>query len=239
MAFAADGQLDPRIPVVITCIGKKRSGKSVLARVLFCSWPGDRVIIDPNGHDGPIEGTVPMPDPVPKRWPEHLREDARRPLILRYVPDPASPTFVEDMDDVIGLASAHGDTMVLVHEMGLLAPSGQTPPHTRRALHQGRHRRLSLIMCAPRPVTMDPLVLAQSDLVYVFKLPNPADRRRVAEVIGWDPSDLDAAVHGLAAHEYLRYDDAAPEPEETGANLKLLHFPALPDDVVRRGERAE
>lgn len=231
MAFKPNGALDPRKPLFASLLGKKGSGKSILARLLFDSYPYDRVVIDVNGDDGPAgEGVITLDEP-PARWPESQRED-REPMTLRYVPDAGSKTFVQDMDAVVGMAYAHGRCAVLIHEMGVLAEANKTPEHTRRALHQGRHRALTLIMCAPRPVTMDPLVIAQSDLVYVFKLPNPADRRRVADVIGWDPSDFDAAVNELGQHEYLRYDDSAPEPEPGQQNLKLLHFPALPRDVA-------
>ena len=94
----------------------------------------------------------------------------------------------------------------------------------RRALRQGRHADLTLILATPRPLTVDPLVLSQADWVYIFKLRNPADRKRVAETIGWDPKDIDAAIADLAPFEYLRFDSAKDD---------LAHFPPLPANLIR------
>lgn len=241
-----NGEIDPARGVIITCVGKKRTGKSIMALLYFRSYPGDRIVIDVAGDDGPtgpeviqLKGTV---DELPTRWPEHLRrvDDANRPLpmTLRYVPDPGSPTVTEDMDACVGLAMSHGDCAVLVHEMGRLARSGRVPPHTLRLLQHNRHRRVTGIFAAPRTKTMDPLVVSQADLLYVFTLPSPYDRAMVAENIGWPPADFDAAVHALRGHEHLRYDDNWPAPEdENQEDLRLMHCEALPADVVAELKR--
>jgi len=239
--FDNRGQLDISDGRIITCLGKKKSGKSVMALGLFQSYAkGDRVVIDVAGDDGPwgdgvidLRGTV---EELPARWPEHMRPQEGQRMTLRYVPDAGSPTFREDMDHVVGLALRHGDTCVLVHEMGVLAQSNRTPPHTRRALMHNRHNTLTLIACAPRPVTMDPLVVMQSDLVYVFEMPSRADRVRVAENIGWDERAFSEDVHALGMHEYLRFDANEPKPDDTeGAeDNRLIHFDALPEEYVKQ-----
>ena len=63
-----------------------------------------------------------------------------------------------------------------------------TRPHMRRLLMQSRHYRATALFDGPRPVNVNPLVLAQSDLVAVYHLPNPDDRERVAKSIGY-PTD--------------------------------------------------
>lgn len=237
--LTARGEIDPSKGVLISCFGKKGSGKSKMGLLWFQSYPYDRVVIDVNGTDGPhkdvieLQGTV---DELPTKWPEHLREKDQR-MTLRYHPDVGSATFLEDCDAVIGMAYRTGRVCVLIHEVGLIAPSGRTPPHMRRLLQSNRHRQITGIFCAPRPITVDVLVLAQSDLVYVFELPNPNDRRRVAENIGWPPADFDAAVHELGAHEYLRADTNEQPPEPGKPDLRLVHFPALPAEVVRELDR--
>jgi len=55
----------------------------------------------------------------------------------------------------------------------------------RRLLMQNRHYRATALFDGPRPVNVNPLVLAQSDLVAVYHLPNPDDRERVAKSIGY------------------------------------------------------
>lgn len=246
--FTKDGALDPAQGVIVACFGKKRSGKSVMGRLLFDSYPYDRVVIAANADDGPfaderhdifaLHGTV---EDLPQRWPEHLRRDDNagpRRMTLRYVPDHGSPTVLEDCDTVLGMAQAHGHCAVLVHEVGLVAPAGRVPAHMKRLLHSNRHDHITLILCGPRPITVDPLVIGQADLVYVFEMQVAADRKRVADTIGWNPTEFDDAVEDLGPHEYLRFDANEPKPaDDTAEDLRLVHAPALPADVVKRVER--
>jgi len=245
-SFDNRGALDLGDGRIILCVGKKRSGKSILAKLIFQSYPGDKIVLDIAGDDGPmgpnvieIHGNV---DSLPRRWPESQRKDDGGPMTLRYVPDPGSKTFAEDMDAVVGLAMSHGlrqrhdgkiGCCLLVHEIGVLAPANRTQPHMRRALMHNRHNALTLLMCGPRPQVVDPLVVQQSDVIYTFELMNPADRKRLAESMGWHADDFDEAVHDLARHEYLRYDANEEKPEGDEPDIRLVHFPALPEDVVR------
>jgi hypothetical protein len=162
-------------------------------------------------------------------------------MTLRYVPDVGSATFLEDVDAVVGLALAHGrerhhdggrGCALLIHEIGRVAPANRTRPHMLRALSQNRHYRTTVIMCGPRPQSIDPLCVQQCDLIYVFELLNPSDRTRLAESIGWDPRDFDAAIENLGPHEYLRFDANEQRPEDGEDDLRLIHFPALPQDLV-------
>jgi hypothetical protein len=81
---------------------------------------------------------------------------------------------------------------------------------------------------------MDPLVVAQSDLVYVFDLPNEADRKTLAGQIGWDARDLSEDIDDLKPYEYLLFDAAAPKPEGDADDMRLLSFPPLPEPVIAR-----
>jgi hypothetical protein len=249
-SFDKDGALTIDDGRLITAVGKKRSGKSVLARTIFKSYPGDKMIIDVAGDDGPdgpevitLGGTL---SDLPKDWPERKRQygenEEWRPMTLRYVPDPGSMTFLADMDHAVGIFLRHSlreyqakrmGACLLVHEIGVVAPVNRTQAWMRRLLAHNRHNRATAIFCGPRPITIDPLVIHQADLIYIFELMNPADRRRVAESIGWDPTSLDDAVHDLGPHEYLRYDANEPQPVKGDVERRLLHFPALPEAVVR------
>jgi len=239
------GEIDPATGVVIVCVGKKRSGKSKMGLLWAESYPYDRVVIDINGTDGPhhaapgeqlieLHGTA---EDIPRKWPEHLRDDGKR-MTLRYHPDMGSETFIEDVDAVLGLAYRTGRVLILIHEVGLVAKSTKTPPHMKRILQSNRHRQLTVIMCCPRVLTTDPLVLGQADLVYVFELPNRRDRETVADAIGWDREDFHLAVAELGAHEYLRADTNENRPEtEDAPDMRLVHAPALPAEVVAKLDR--
>src|SRR5664280_1059926 len=140
-SFDAKGDLDIADGKILLAIGKKKSGKSILGKMYFMSYPGDKVVIDVAGDDGPwgddvieISGDV---SELPKRWPEHMR-DEKKPMTLRYVPNPESKTYVEDMDAIIGMALRHGRSQhdagrigccVLVHETHDLAGANRTPGH--------------------------------------------------------------------------------------------------------------
>lgn len=230
--------------LITTCFGKKRSGKSVMGRVLFDSYPYDRIVISANKDDGPftdpkqdvflLRGDV---DSLPIDWPEDLRRDGRR-MTLRYEPDPGSPTMLDDCDAVLSMARRRGHVGILVHEVGLLAPSGKVPPNMKRLLHANRHDgAVGLILCGPRPITVDPLVLGQSDLVYTFELQVPADRQRIAEGIGWNPTEFSEWCEDLRTHEYLRFDANEDKPHPSEPDLRLLHFDPLPADVVKEVSR--
>lgn len=246
--FNDRGELEPSAAAIIAIFGKKGSGKSILGDAFGAAWPYDMVVVDVAGDDGPdprprqapgthdvhvLTGSV---DELPTSWPEHLR-NSRRPMILRYCPDAGSATEAEDMDAMVGLAYHHSSTdrpaMLLIHEIGRVAPAGRTQPHMRRVVNHSRHRALTVVACGPRPLTVEPLVIAQADLVYTFELNQPADRQRVAENIGWEPREFSAEVHALGLHEHLRFDAREPKPEQDGdEDYRLVVLPALPPDVV-------
>jgi hypothetical protein len=229
-------------PVIVTCLGRKGTGKSMVGLLIFESYPYDRVVIDVAGDDGPVgqprgmEVVHDLPktvDEIPEHWPEHLRERPEDRLTLRFVPDPTSPTYLQDMDAVVGMAYRHGRCAILVHEIHELAPSNKTPPHMRRLLRQSRHREMTLIGCGPRPAWVDRLQLAQSDLVYIFDLPDPDDRITVAKTIGAEPKHLDELVRNLRTHQHVLFDANAEPPQHEGEeDLRLQVFDALPPEEI-------
>lgn len=229
-------QLDPRKPNHITIVGRKGSGKSVLAHRFWQGWPGDRLVIDPTGDVDAGDDAERLTLPLPARWPTNPLGDLEavggRPKrsTLRYVPDMGAATYVDDMDRAVGLAFTKGNAMLWVDEVAELTSANSTPPHVRRLLHQSRHRRLNLMFCGPRPIDINPLVMSQADYLAVFRLPNPSDRKRVADVTGLDLGEFEDALAEATAvdHGYVWYDVVAEE---------LLVCPPLPYRAQRRQER--
>lgn len=205
-------QLDARASHHIGIFGRKGSGKSVLAERFWTSYPRDRLVIDPTGDVDPGDPKAhKLEPPLPARWPGSLDDDRST---LYFRPDPGHPTYEDDIDRALGLAFSHGNCLVWIDEAGEAAPAnGSRKGNARRVLQQGRHRNLSSLWCAPRPITLDPLVIAQADYIAIFHLPNPADRRRCADVMGWDPAEIDEAHGLLVEHGYLWYDARAHELE--------------------------
>lgn len=216
--------LDPDKGGQIFVGGKKGSGKSVMARNLFDSFPYDRLVIDVTGdvsadlrRDG-VKFTKLTPDALPLRFPS--RGPDGEPVTAVLVPDMGDEReAMAQMDRALGLALDNRKTLAWVDEVGAATRNGITLPNLRRALHHGRHKQITLLLCGPRPKDIDPLCVSQADHVFIFRMPNPADRKRIAENIGWPPDRLDAAVHELQLHEYLWFNG----PEDT-----LSHMPPLP-----------
>ena len=210
-------QLDPSQSNYVTIVGRKGCGKSELATRLWHGYPYDQLAIDPTG-DCRVDPTITrdLTTPLPARFPTDAQGGR---VSLRFVPDPGASTYADDLDRACGLAFRHRRSMLWVDEVDELTSAGKTAPNFARILKQGRHRDITLLCCGPRPMNIDPLVVAQADYLYVFQLPNPADRRRVADVIGYDPKAFDAAVLELAQFHYLRWD--AREQD-------LVAFPPLP-----------
>jgi hypothetical protein len=223
--------MDPAKPWIVTAWGKKGSGKSYLNRRLFRSWPYDRVAIDVNGNADPGEDAEKLSTPLPAKFPAPAGGlgEKRRARSLYFRAHPGSPTYREDLDRAVALALYPQDHRCLLWagEVGELQPHGNPGPHMRTLLMQNRHYNVSALFDGPRPVNVDPLTLHQSDLVAVFPLPNPADRKRIAEAIGFPPKDFDRVCFETwrrEGHWFVLYDAKAdtlfrhePLPDEDDA----------------------
>lgn len=207
--------LNPDLNQILLVVGRKGSGKSVFAREVFRSWPYiDKFVIDPTGDADPGTdlGTVTLRT-LPRELPQARKGEF---TVTRWVADPSSPTYREDLDRAVGLALYPKQRRVLlwVDEAGEVFPAGRTGPAGRTLLQQSRHWFASVIMCTPRPINIDPLCLSQADRVVLYDLPHPRDRERVAAAIGIEPATLNAALNETRArgpHWYLLYDARAHE----------------------------
>ena len=194
-----DEALNDGKPKIISAFGRAGSGKSVFMRRLYHSWDGDKLCIDVNGNAEPGADAerIGRAD-LSKRWPAALTEPGERPRPrnLHYRADPGAHTYVDDLDRAVGMTLFPQDRPVLLWagEVGELMPNAHAQPNMRRVLQQNRHHRVTALFDGPRPVGVHPLVLAQSRFVAIYNVPNPSDRRRIADSIGYDPAAFDA-VH--------------------------------------------
>jgi hypothetical protein len=224
----ADALIDPDKGAHVLAVGRKGSGKSYLARRLFDTYPYDSLVLDITGDlwrdftadglkDDPGVRLVKLTQPLPARLPGP-DEDGRRQVFV-LAPDMGAPDALDDVDRAIGLALRRGRMLVWFDEVGIISPVGKTGPNMRRYLHHGRHHQMTGIACGPRPIDIDPLQVAQADHAFTFALANPADRKRVADNIGWSPKEFDAAVHELGPHEFLHW---------SAVDGEMTHYPPLP-----------
>jgi hypothetical protein len=188
--------IDPASNQILAFFGRKGSGKSLAAREHFRQWPGvDRLVVDIAGDADPGEDLRPvMLHGLLVQLPE--RTDPQQPETYRWIADPKSPTFRQDIDAAIGAALFPKDRPVLlwIDEGGEAFPVNQLGPHGRLLLHQSRHYGASALICAPRPKTLDPLTYGQADRVLMFDVPSPLDRQRLADTIGLPPAKLTRAM---------------------------------------------
>jgi hypothetical protein len=63
--------------------------------------------------------------------------------------------------------------------------------------------------CHTRPRDVDRNLIAQAQHVLVFDLPNPDDRRHLAELAGVQPAVLEAAMARLEPYGFLWWDQRA------------------------------
>lgn len=208
---------DPQKGLYIFASGKKGSGKSYICRAWFDQYPFDRIVIDPTHdvradlrRDGvefeSLEGEA-LPARLPAHNPEHRKTWV-------FAPDMGSPTVDDDMDRVTGLAIDRGPTLIWFDEYGVQTSANKVAPNMRRVLHHGRHSHLTALFACPRPKDIGGLAINQSDLVYTFRTPNPDDRLRIAQNIGFDPKEFDQVNASLATrgdHWHSLYDARSDE----------------------------
>jgi hypothetical protein len=230
MTTAAGGPPDPAGSLYVFLSGRKGSGKSHIARRWFDSYPYDRLVVDITHdlrndlrRDGVPFRELDL-DVLPARLAGPADPDDAAAQTWLVCPDMGSPTWWDDTDRALGLALGRGPMLIWVDEYGTVTRAGKTGPNMRRILHHGRHDRLSLLLCCPRPIDVDPLGIAQADLIYTFRTPQVYDRQRVADTTGVDRGLFDETNAALGEHEYMLYDARTDT---------LSHMPALPSR--RRG----
>lgn len=209
-------QIDPERPTIVSCWGRKGSGKSVVNRELYKSWPFDKIVIDVNGNADPGPDAERLTAPLPTRFPEGIGAlgETRRARSLWFRAHPGDKAYREHLDQAVGLALYPQRKRVCLWagEVGELQPNGRPGAHMRTLLMQNRHHNVTALFDGPRPMYVDPLTLAQSDLVAIFDLPNPRDRDRIADSIGFPPKRFTEACQSAwrqGEHWFVLWDSRA------------------------------
>jgi len=226
--------IDPGRSSVVLFVGTKGSGKSAGARQIFDSWPADRVVIDVTGDARPDDpDTIALTAPFPSQLPEPDHDAGQKRITAWARVDPRSPTYEHDQDQALGLAlyPRHRNTLAWIDEYGQAATAAKIPPNLRLALNSSRHYYLTLLLACPRPRHIPTLTIQQADRVFIFRLPNPADREVVAENAGIPLPTFERQYHDAQRrdkHAFLLWN-----PHDR----ILLNCPPLPG-IAHRGPRA-
>lgn len=212
----------------VTCLGKRQFGKSHTARLYFDSYPFDRFVFDPNNGIEPEADWITIrraPDDLAaigleKREVAYPRSSSTEParVTVHYVPILSDPDWREDLDRLVLACFEHQWTCIWVDEVIKAAAANRTLPSMDLVLHQFAHQHLLVLLCGPRSVGIDPLVLTQADLIYLFRLKGISDRKRIADVLGVELAELDVLVNLERFHAVL-YRDSDDE---------LVLLPPLP-----------
>lgn len=172
-----------------------------MARALFLSAAAPRLVIDPRDSSlTAIDGAVTFRDP--RRPPA----DA---ATARFVP--VDPYDLDAYDAVYAWAFDRFPRYIWLDEAGMVAPAKGAPKAARALIVQGGKRMIGHIACHTRPREVDRNLIAQAQHVLVFDLPNPDDRRHVAELIGQPAGVIDAALASLGPYEFLWWDQLRRE----------------------------
>ncbi len=174
--------------------GTTGTGKSTLTKKLFLSTAAPRLVVDP--ADSSLTASVASPGGT---FSDPLR-----------VPDVATARFVpRDPDDsdaydaLFRWAFARFPRYVWIDEAGQVAPASGYPKAVNTYVVQGRKRQLGLVACHTRPREVMKNFIAQAAHVFAFALPNPDDRRYLADIVGLPISNFNAAMEQLGQRDFL------------------------------------
>jgi hypothetical protein len=176
--------------------GRSGTGKSLLARMIFLSAEAPRLVVDPADSE-----LTDVPGAVTFRTPAAFPKDAPT---ARFVPE--DPADRAAYDAVYRRAFERFPRFVWLDEAGQAAPAQGSPRWLNTFIVQGRKRSLGHLACHPRPREVNRNLIAQANHVIVFDLPNPDDRRHLADLMGIPLADLEADLFALPDHGFLWWD---------------------------------
>lgn len=171
-------------------VGHTGSGKTYLAAKLLDEIAPPRlpvVVIDPKHMFEVNAGSVwEIRDDLPRRWEVQTRHP-KKPRHLRII---IRPEFQEDMRHHEVLNSVYerifnaGKCLVYLDEIQALCYNSRSSAALARLVQMGRQPRISVWGSTLRPSGIPRMFLSESDHLFVFRLRDLDDRKRMSEVIG-------------------------------------------------------
>lgn len=181
------------------CIfGKRKSGKSYLARKINSAYPR-QVIIDPvaDWTDGELVFSF-------NSFAEKLNEKRKSgensfKIIFRFSPDDKNTE--EIFNEILRLCYHFGDMQVVIDEVQMFCNPHWMPAYLKNLAFIGRHRKVGLCVITQRPAQINKGLLSQAEHIFCGQLHDKNDLRAVADFIG---DDLDKLI-SLPARNFIYF----------------------------------
>lgn len=171
-------------------VGYSGSGKTYLATKLLDEVVPPRlpvVVFDPKAMFTVNAGSVwEVLGDLPRRWEARSRHP-KRPAHTRVI---IRPEFFENQTRNERLNAAYdrvfnaGTCLVYLDEIQALCYNSRASASLARLVQMGRQKRISVWGSTLRPAGVPRMFLSESDHMFVFRLRDADDRKRVSEVIG-------------------------------------------------------
>lgn len=175
-------------PADCFCIfGKRKSGKSYLAREICSAYPR-QVIIDPvaDWTDGEVVTSFNL---FAEKLRNKIENNIRNyKIIFRFNPDEKLTSDI--FNEILRLCYHAGDLQVIIDEVQMFCNPHWMPPYLKNLAFIGRHKKVGLICITQRPAQVNKGLLSQSEHIFCGQLHDKNDLRAVADFIGDDLNDL-------------------------------------------------
>lgn len=199
-------------------VGTTGSGKTSLAKLLLYRQP-HIAILDPKHRFtwGPagLRGWE-KPPTVTSDLSEVLRHRGPHPIIYR--PDP--PQMTTGCSRFFSWVYSRGGTLAYVDEVLNITKPTWLSPEYAKCLQLGRELEIGVWSATQRPARIPLVILTESEHDFIFRLRNPADRKRMAEYT--DPAIL---TRNPDNHAFWYFRDG----EKGGPTMKIADLSPLKD----------
>lgn len=190
----------------VVIVGATGSGKSHLARAMFRSVTPPRLVIDPKDDVETTGGDYAVTFRDPSRLPAEP--------VIRYVP--RDPADADAYDTVYRSVWTEGrGRFVWCDEAQYVLPARGAPTSAVRHLTQGRAKGFGHLTLNQRPVEIDPMVMANSEHLIVFRLGYEPDVATVAALMSRPVAEVRSML-SLPDYRFVWYDRLQRVPFRSG-----------------------